>query len=562
MLRSPGVRWLVVALVALGGVAFGADIVNDMNHNSPTSSYGSIGKSNHIARQFVAPASATVTALEIIAAGTQTQGTGDMVMELREDNGGRPGALLAFGSADAGLSGLDVARVELFPTDAFLDGGGAYWAVMYGATHDSWVNWKHSATTQVVMAESVDDGGTWNLFSNRRLTLRVVGTFLEAPVARDDEYFGIEDQTKTYSPAPRINDTPDSGIVELFVTQGPQHNGFFFFANGNFSLTPVADMFGDVTFQYVLDGGELTSNPATVTIHLAPVNDAPSFTPGADQTVAEDSAMTTVNWATAISTGPFNETTQGRHFERVAITSPQLFSVLPEVSPTGQLTFTPAPNQSGFSDVSFVLHDDGGVSNGGVDQTQPQSMRINITQVNDPPSFTPSSDVIAENDEALVTVFRWAQDMSVGVNDPLTQSLSFSVTTDKPELFEVPPAISPGGDLSFDPMADAGGFASVSVVLSDDAADSVGPPLSTAPVSFLIHLKDPPPPDGGTTIIFVDGGTTVIVVESDGGTPPPPRLRGHYACSTSTDVVGPWWMTLVAFVAVWAIRRRRGEARA
>src|SRR5207248_8795894 len=52
-------------------------------------------------------------------------------------------------------------------------------------------------------------------------------------------------------------------------------------------------------------GGTDSSVSQSFTIAVTPVNDAPSFTKGADQTVAEDSGAKTVTpWATAISTGP------------------------------------------------------------------------------------------------------------------------------------------------------------------------------------------------------------------------------------------------------------------
>ena len=53
------------------------------------------------------------------------------------------------------------------------------------------------------------------------------------------------------------------------------------------------------------NGGVDTSAAQTFTITVTAVNDAPSFTKGADQTVIEDAGLQTVaGWATAISAGP------------------------------------------------------------------------------------------------------------------------------------------------------------------------------------------------------------------------------------------------------------------
>jgi hypothetical protein len=60
-----------------------------------------------------------------------------------------------------------------------------------------------------------------------------------------------------------------------------------------------------------VDDGVDTSASQTFTITVTAVNDAPSFTKGADPTVDEDAGAQTVNnWATAISRGPGDESGQ------------------------------------------------------------------------------------------------------------------------------------------------------------------------------------------------------------------------------------------------------------
>src|SRR4029079_16993252 len=57
--------------------------------------------------------------------------------------------------------------------------------------------------------------------------------------------------------------------------------------------------------------GGAKSDTDSITITVNAVNDAPSFTKGANQTVNEDAgAQTAVGWATAISSGPANESGQ------------------------------------------------------------------------------------------------------------------------------------------------------------------------------------------------------------------------------------------------------------
>ena len=60
------------------------------------------------------------------------------------------------------------------------------------------------------------------------------------------------------------------------------------------------------------NGGVDTSAPQTFTITVTAVNDAPSFTKGANQSVNQDTGtQTVVNWATNISGGPADESGVG-----------------------------------------------------------------------------------------------------------------------------------------------------------------------------------------------------------------------------------------------------------
>ena len=60
-----------------------------------------------------------------------------------------------------------------------------------------------------------------------------------------------------------------------------------------------------------VSGDDAVSASQTFTISVTAVNDVPSFVKGADQTVLEDAgAQTILNWATGISAGPANESSQ------------------------------------------------------------------------------------------------------------------------------------------------------------------------------------------------------------------------------------------------------------
>ena len=67
--------------------------------------------------------------------------------------------------------------------------------------------------------------------------------------------------------------------------------------------------------------------------------------------------------------------------------NPSLFSVQPAVSPTGTLTYTPAPNAFGLATITVVAMDDGGTAFGGSDTSPPYSFTITIAAVNDCPTL-------------------------------------------------------------------------------------------------------------------------------------------------------------------------------
>src|SRR3989442_2958614 len=106
-------------------------------------------------------------------------------------------------------------------------------------------------------------------------------------------------------------------------------------ANGSATVTVTLSDNGGTA-----NGGVDTSASQTFTITVTPVNDAPSFTKGANQTVNEDaSAQTVASWATAISAGAANESTQTVDFV-VSNDNNTLFSAQPAIAANGTLAFT------------------------------------------------------------------------------------------------------------------------------------------------------------------------------------------------------------------------------
>lgn len=217
------------------------------------------------------------------------------------------------------------------------------------------------------------------------------GILVNNPVANSDTANTLEDNSVTFNilsndtvPTGSINSTsvdldPSTPGRQISITTA---NGSWNVDNsGNVTFTPVADYFGTDSILYtVASNGGFISNPTSITVTVIPVNDAPSFTKGSDQThIQTGSAVTyTVSgWATNISKGPANESVQNISFI-VNNTNNAMFSVQPVINTNGQLQYTVAANASGVATVSVRIQDDGGTANGGIDTSPIQTFTITV----------------------------------------------------------------------------------------------------------------------------------------------------------------------------------------
>ncbi len=229
------------------------------------------------------------------------------------------------------------------------------------------------------------DGGT----SGAALKNIVVIPVNDAPVAANDSFTTNEDSTLSV-PAPGVlaNDSdPDGDPLSVVSFSTP--TGFFgtvsVSPNGAFTFTPTANFNGFDTFFYTVTDGHGGFATGTVNLTVTPVNDAPSFTKGANQTVSDNAGAQTVTpWATYISAGPPDEGGQALDFF-VSSDNNALFSAQPAVLPTGTLTYTPAVDANGTATVTVQVHDNGGIANGGVSTSLPQWFTITVNRSNQPP---------------------------------------------------------------------------------------------------------------------------------------------------------------------------------
>lgn len=288
----------------------------------------------------------------------------------------------------------------------------------------------------------------------------------------------------------------DSGPAVTSVTAISTHLGLVPNANlvitgtgpvRTLTATPLANLSGTTTITITanLSGGGTVNSAFLLTV--LSVNDAPSFTKGANQTVNEDAGATSVaNWATGITPGG-GEAGQTLTFVISNNTNPTLFSAGPAISSTGTLTFTPAANAFGSADVSVSLKDNGGTANGGQDTSAVQTFTITVNSVNDAPSFTKGADQTVAEDSGGLNVSNWATNISTGPANEFQNGFFVITNNTNPGLFT---NVSVGGTglLSFFPAANANGFADITIVIKDGGGTANGGVDTSAPQTFRITV--------------------------------------------------------------------------
>ncbi|MEK7678284.1 MAG: Ig-like domain-containing protein, partial [Verrucomicrobiota bacterium] len=204
-------------------------------------------------------------------------------------------------------------------------------------------------------------------------------------------------------------------------------------ATGSLSYTPVANASGTATITVIVTDNGGTSNGGvaavtnTFTVTVTSVNDAPSFTKGVNLAVNEDAGTQTVAaWATAISSGPANESGQAVDFI-VSNNNNSLFSVQPAIAANGTLTYTPAANSNGVAAVTAQIHDNGGTANGGVDTSAAQTFTITVNGVNDAPTLTTIATLTGATEDTAFTITYAALAAVTDESDVDGDALSFRV---------------------------------------------------------------------------------------------------------------------------------------
>ena len=263
----------------------------------------------------------------------------------------------------------------------------------------------------------------------------------------------------------------------------------------------------------------------------------PSFTAGPAVTSLEDIGnFTATAWAQDVDL-------QGGTNARfdVLVDNSGLFSLTPALDVnSGTMTFSSAANANGVANLTVQLVTDQG-------QSDAVSVSVTLSAVNDEPTFTAGAAISVNEDSGAGLFTGWATELSAGPADEAGQGMSFTVASDNPALFSIPPTVdASSGDLSFTVAKDQHGIANLVVVLTDNGGVANGGDDTSQPDSetaTLLPVNDGPIAgladgwiiDGlGVYHLYGNGVDDVDTREGDGASSTTMIMEASLACNEGT----------------------------
>ena len=302
------------------------------------------------------------------------------------------------------------------------------------------------------------------------------------------------DNTAPVADPQSLSTTEDTGLgITLTGSDADGHPITFAIATGptsgaltgtppNVTYTPDANYSGPDSFTFTASDATLTSAPASVTISVTPVNDAPTAN---DQSVStpEDTAL-----AITLTGGDVD----GDALTFVIGTSPTKGAL---IGAPPNVTYTPDANYSGPDSFTFTASD-------ATLSSPPATVSITVTAVNDIP---------LAGDDAATTDEETAISIAVLGNDDLGDEPTTITSVSQGAKGSV--TIDPGAtSVSYTPNADTNGADSFTYTITDFDLQT-----STATVSMTVNaINDAPVADAGPAqTAFV---TDTVTLDGSGST--------------------------------------------
>ncbi len=218
------------------------------------------------------------------------------------------------------------------------------------------------------------------------VTVRV-GASNDPPTAANRSATTAEDTAVEVSPGG--NDVDGDELTFAVVAQ-PDH-GSVTVESGQLRYEPDADYHGPDSFTYAADDGPATSQPATVSITVTPVNDAP--------TAADTSASTEEE--TAVELDPVASDVDGDQLTATVVDQPAHGTA--SVTASGKLRYVPDDDYSGSDSFTYRVGD-------GTASSEKATVSVTVESVNDLPAVTALANVTAVYSDQIAAITVSASD--------------------------------------------------------------------------------------------------------------------------------------------------------
>ncbi|MBK7998557.1 MAG: tandem-95 repeat protein [Verrucomicrobia bacterium] len=298
-------------------------------------------------------------------------------------------------------------------------------------------------------------------------------------------------------------------------------------ANRTVRLIPTTNQSGTATITITVSDGAVTMND-TFVVTVNAVNDPPSITDIANQSVREDTATSVLSFKISDVETPLTGLIVSATSSNPLLV-PVANVVFSGTAASRSVVVTPAANQFGVATVTISVTD----ANNGVAS---DSFAVTVVGVNDTPTLGVISAMSIPEDAGPQTVL--LSGISGGAPNE-TNSLSVTVTSSKPSLIPNPPAFThlsgSTNSFVFTPAADSNGTATLTVTINDGGASNN---IITRTFGVTVTAVNDPPTISGLSDQSVneDGATAALPfvvrdVESA------PTLLTVFGASSNTNLV-------------------------
>ncbi|GEK11095.1 tandem-95 repeat protein [Pseudoalteromonas peptidolytica] len=332
--------------------------------------------------------------------------------------------------------------------------------------------------------ETDDDSFTYSILDSEGgksniATISVnIGAVNDRPVASNDSGSTNEDTVTTINILANDSDVEDQGFDGSDITLEDKGDGVGNYnlatvtvgTDGLLTITPKQDQNGELTFTYtIVDSEGLRSDPATVTVTINAVNDAPVAVDNPVQQIQEDG-----NIEINILGNDTDVDSQLDVTSVVIVSQPQGGTV--QVQTTGRVVYTPNANFFGNDSFTYTVNDAEGLT------SNTATVNITVTSVNDSPviSGTPPTSVNEDNTYSFTP----------SASDVDGDSLTFSVAN----LPSWASFNSTSGTISGTPTEGQDGtYSGIVISVSDGQAES-----SLTAFSIIVNAVNDAPTISGT----------------------------------------------------------------